>query len=193
MSLFTNLSNLFSNIGQYFKGLFESFSSQDKNTNGRGFTLIELLITVAIIAILSVVGVAVYNNVSVSTRDVKRKADLKIISSALQRYYLANGVMPNNPTPGNACRLNTTPGCLSELITGSFIQNLPEDPLGASGPGYNYYNYGPGNNKGAMIAGNLEGIAATSIAPPGSCRPFDTLNWCSTFTASTYFCFCVPH
>lgn len=55
--------------------------------NFQGFTLIELLITISIIAILAALGLAVYNSVYKASRDAKRKADLKLIQSALEQYH----------------------------------------------------------------------------------------------------------
>lgn len=51
------------------------------------FTLIELLIVVAIIGVLSVVGLIAYGNFLKNSRDAKRQSDLKIIQSALEDYH----------------------------------------------------------------------------------------------------------
>ncbi len=59
----------------------------------QGFTLIELLVVVAIIAILSVIGLAVFGGVQKSARDARRKADIDAISKAYEVTYdiQANG------------------------------------------------------------------------------------------------------
>ncbi len=52
--------------------------------NQFGFTLIELLVVVAILAILSVIGVTVYSNVQVNARDARRRSDIDAIVKALE-------------------------------------------------------------------------------------------------------------
>lgn len=78
-----------------------------------GFTLIELLITVAIIAILAVVGVAVYQNTQSSARDARRRADIDAIIQAadtakanantgiyptIDGTLFSSGVFPTDPS-----------------------------------------------------------------------------------------------
>lgn len=88
--------------------------------NSQGFTLIELLIVVAIIAVLSVIGITIFGNVQKNARDVRRKGDINAISSALelrvnripnpcnqavgtycapQNNWFASGVIPTEPLP----------------------------------------------------------------------------------------------
>jgi len=58
-----------------------------KSEDGKkGFTLIELLIVISIIAVLSVIGFAVYSNLGaqVKSRNIQRRADLDAIAKALE-------------------------------------------------------------------------------------------------------------
>ncbi len=50
----------------------------------KGFTLIELLVVVAIIAILSVIGMTLFGSVQKSARDARRRGDIDAIASALE-------------------------------------------------------------------------------------------------------------
>jgi len=53
----------------------------------KGFTLIELLIVISIIAILSVIGMAIYGSVQGNARDAKRRSDMDAIAIALEQRY----------------------------------------------------------------------------------------------------------
>lgn len=54
-----------------------------KQTN-KGFTLVELLVVVAIIAILSVIGLTVFTGAQANARDARRKADIDAIANAIE-------------------------------------------------------------------------------------------------------------
>lgn len=57
-----------------------------KSTNPKGFTLVELLVVVAIIAVLSVIGITIFSGVQKNARDARRKADISSISNALEAH-----------------------------------------------------------------------------------------------------------
>lgn len=52
-----------------------------------GFTLIELMVVVAIIGVLSVIGIAIYANAQKGVRDARRKSDVEAIASAYEQNY----------------------------------------------------------------------------------------------------------
>lgn len=56
----------------------------------RGFTLLELLVVIGIIAILMSLAAVAYSSAQKSTRDAKRRGDMKALQSALEQYYAAN-------------------------------------------------------------------------------------------------------
>lgn len=60
------------------------------------FTLVELLVVISIIGLLSTVAVVGMNSARVASRDVKRKADLRQISQAIEMFANANGYLPRN-------------------------------------------------------------------------------------------------
>lgn len=55
--------------------------------NPQGFTLVELLVVITIIAILSVIGMAVFGNIQARARDARRRADIDAISKAYEVVY----------------------------------------------------------------------------------------------------------
>src|SRR3989344_8459217 len=73
-------------------------TSSLRNRNGfttfmrteRGFTLIELLETISIIAVLSSIGLIVYQGVQSKARDSIRKSDLQKLAIALEIYAQQN-------------------------------------------------------------------------------------------------------
>lgn len=75
------------------KKLLPTFNYKLLTNNYLGFTLVELLVVVSIIAILSVVGIAVFGNVQSRARDARRTADLDSISKALETNF-TNGTYP---------------------------------------------------------------------------------------------------
>ncbi len=105
----------------------------------QGFTLVELLVVVAIIAVLSVIGITIFTGVQKGARDARRKADVEAISKALEAHFndtacggatatpycavtaanagtlFANGVIPTNPTPGGGAY--TVPGSAAATYT----------------------------------------------------------------------------
>lgn len=95
--------------------------------NKKGFTLIELLVVISIIAILSVIGITVFQGQQKSARDARRRADIESIAQAMEAQkpsgsvtykglednYFSAGIIPSDPstnTPSdevdNACGFN---------------------------------------------------------------------------------------
>ncbi len=59
-----------------------------------GFTLIELLVVIAIIALLSTLAVVALSSARQKSRDAKRLADMKQISTSLELYFNDQGSYP---------------------------------------------------------------------------------------------------
>lgn len=68
----------------------------------RGFTLIELLVVIVILGILSSIVVVYVGNSRLRARDVKRKTDVKQMSSAIEQYAIANGKYPSAVSYGGS-------------------------------------------------------------------------------------------
>ncbi len=66
----------------------------------KAFTLIELLIVVAIIGVLTGLVIIVINPEQLrrEARDVNRRKDLALISTALEQYYADNNAYPDSAT-----------------------------------------------------------------------------------------------
>ncbi|MDO8619049.1 MAG: type II secretion system protein [Candidatus Daviesbacteria bacterium] len=62
------------------------------NLHSAGFTLIELMVAIAIVAILSTVGLVVFSNAQSGARDSKRTSDLDAIAKALESKKTSGGV-----------------------------------------------------------------------------------------------------
>ncbi len=95
------------------------------SNNSGGFTLIELMVVVAIIAVLSVMGIAVFTNVQKSARDARRRSDIDAISKAWETHYS-----------------NTSPRYSTLLGTWFSSGSIPADPVNSG----SYTYTGTGTN-----------------------------------------------
>ena len=114
-----------------------------------GFSLVELLVVVTVIDILSVIGVAVYQNITSGAKDAQRKADIDAIASALGNkkisdpnqagYYLTvgdndftNGKVPADPkSTRNYCISTATDTTVPSTPSG-WDTGCPTTPAGYS-------------------------------------------------------------
>lgn len=69
----------------------------------RGFTLIELMVVIAIVAILSTLGLVVYTKVQEDARVVFTKSNLDSLSKAISNYRIFNDVFPSMGSPCEIC------------------------------------------------------------------------------------------
>lgn len=83
----------------------------------RGFTLIELLVVIAIIGVLSTLILLQLGTARSRSRDAKRIADINQLRSAVELFYDDNGYYPDSITAADI---------------GSYVTNVPSDPLQAS-------------------------------------------------------------
>jgi prepilin-type N-terminal cleavage/methylation domain-containing protein len=72
----------------------KSYSNKTK-----GFTLVELMVAIAIIAILSVVGVGVFTGAQRNARDARRRQDIEAFSSALDGNIAISATGVQSYTP----------------------------------------------------------------------------------------------
>jgi prepilin-type N-terminal cleavage/methylation domain-containing protein len=101
----------------------------------KGFTLVELLVIVSIISVLSVIGITIFGNITSSARDAKRKADLQILSDALELYFNKNnyypvanftGQAPNGPVEFSGSNDSVNPW-IPDLAP--HLAQFPTDPI----------------------------------------------------------------
>lgn len=95
----------------------------------KAFTLVELLIVVAIIAILSTIGVVAYSNAREKSKISKAKAEVGSIANAIKIYYSAEKSLPGVITSGCYAAEAT---CLAVLQTKGYIQSLSSGPDSSS-------------------------------------------------------------
>jgi general secretion pathway protein G len=106
----------------------------------RGLTLIELMIAIAILAIITTIGVPLYANAVRTARVKKAGEELRVISREFDGYRLANGLQ--------------LPASLHEIGRGERL-----DPWGVP---YCYLNYATGTGDGldwALAAGLVDPAA----------------------------------
>lgn len=117
-----------------------------------GFTLVELLIAVSVIAILSAIGVTIFSEVTVKTRNNARKNDLKQIQQALELYYETNHFYPN-PNSGVVGVESCAPvdDNFNQNRISNLLKQVPSDPKDKTV----YYEYCFLNGK-YTIKANLE-------------------------------------
>lgn len=132
----------------------------------RGFTLVELLIVVSVIAILAVIGLAIFTGIQSRGRDAARKANLTAISKAMETNYnettgqyaaladtmFASGVIPKDPLNGaSSCQTNVCKYC----VRSSSGNCAPTDPAVATAQ--------PPAGATYMVCANLEQGSPTYI------------------------------
>lgn len=134
----------------------------------KAFTLIELLVVISIIGLLSTLALVSLNGARAKARDAKRMNDLKLISDALERYYLDNERYPE-PVRWGDCSLggiaegpdvfqNRESHICSDFAFSPYFTKLPTPPK--IGEFYSYY-YDTANTQPCVLTCSME--AYTSI------------------------------
>jgi len=115
-----------------------------------GFTLIELLVVVAIIAVLTTIGILSYTQANKKARDGKRQADMEQIRSALVLYRTDNGTYPASVDWATMSPINT-------YISATSVKDPKPTP-------YTQYSYTPGAaNATFTVCATLEATTPSSF------------------------------
>ena len=128
-----------------------------------GFTLIELIVVMALIMILSVVGIGAYLQATTKSMDTQRKNDLNQIAKAIETYYTDMGKYPSD---------------LSE-VDPDYI-SIPEDP----DPSLNYvYKY---NVDGYSLFAVLQNVGDKDLIVDGFGNVFEYDESCGDLIQCNY-------
>ncbi|MDB4939854.1 MAG: gspG [Candidatus Doudnabacteria bacterium] len=96
-----------------------------RNQNQNGFTLIELLVVIAIIGLLASVVLLALNSARAKSRDAKRLADIRQLTTALELYYNDFNGYPVNGAAGLASTV------LASALVPTYVGALPLAPTPA--------------------------------------------------------------
>jgi len=136
-----------------------------------GFTLLELLVVMAILGILSTIGIGSFLSSQVKSRDAKRKSDLNNIVAALEMYYNDKGEYPGENS-FHIAGCPAYPYCEwgSEWSQATppvvYMAQLPKDPSS-----YTYFYDGGGDSY--MLFARLENLKDKDVqegSPEGGFR-----------------------
>lgn len=123
-----------------------------KVNSKRGFTLIELLVVVAIVGLLSTVGVVATGSARLKARDVRRLSDNDQLKKALALYYDNHSSYPTSSEatcvsslgscsscPCSSANWDSNSGLYQAIVTNDkLMTSLPIDPINNSNRYYRY-------------------------------------------------------
>lgn len=164
--------------------------------SNKGFTLIELIVVIAIIGIISTIGVSSFTNYLKIARDSVRIAEVNKIRKALINYknlYGTNPVDLGNTRNGigtNCCA--TCNVWNSEEFEKEFQILINAGLIDKSFPAnigdFCWYDYGWAIVMRTTLETPTEDFLRNSI---NTCRPFQGSNWCRSDLLTNDYCTCI--
>jgi len=139
-------------LPQYFRR--PDLEDHSRNFKSLGFTFVELIIVVAILGIISTIGIAVLDPLTQiqKANDTRVKSDLSQIQKALEQYYEDNGKYPSIYSATDF-RVKAADG--SVVGWGGpwhpYMNIVPKSPYSSS----NYVYYSPENGQAYYLYANL--------------------------------------
>ncbi len=116
-----------------------------------GFTLMEILIAIAIIAVLTAIGIVSYASINRNARNAKRKSDVGQIQSALELYRSDFGYYP----AVNVSGMEAAEALEDNADFLTYLSAVPVDPKQVSYT-YQALNENDGQYYGYCLAAMLE-------------------------------------
>jgi general secretion pathway protein G len=89
----------------------------DRQRTCAGFTLIEVLVVLALVSILTTMGMAQYRNSQTYAREAVLKTDLFQLRDAIDQYYADKGQWPST---------------IDALVSDGYLRKIPVDPMTSS-------------------------------------------------------------
>lgn len=125
----------------------------------RGFTLVEIMVVVAVIGILAMITIPVYESMSRRSRLTRAENDAQVLVRAVAVYVAHMGQLPPGLTlPTTDLTFLTQPAVNAQgIVAGPFLQSVPPPP----GPGWTAYELRSNGNGTYQIAISGEGLTVT--------------------------------
>jgi prepilin-type N-terminal cleavage/methylation domain-containing protein len=167
-----------------------------KNLTKKGFTLVELLVVISIIGLLSTIAIVSLGSARAKSRDTKRIADMKQVSTALEQFYSDQGGYPAvtavlaawvSPATAPTAPVTTTAGDV--VVLGSAVAKVLGSTNATSAAGTAAGTIGTANT-GTIYMGNIPAYPTPGQAGKAvDCSAFGAA-YCymsnATWTATTY-------
>ena len=109
-----------------------------RNKDQKGFTLIELLVVIAIIGLLASVVLLALNSARQKSRDAKRLADIRQVSTALELFYNTNNGYPTSAATAATMAATVPLGLVPTYIGRAPIAPTPYDGSCVNSNTYKY-------------------------------------------------------
>jgi prepilin-type N-terminal cleavage/methylation domain-containing protein len=137
-----------------------------------GFTLVELLIAMAILGILSVLGMANFQSARIKARDISKKSDLQTIAKSLEAYVNDHRTYPDSDFGKIVCQTGTVCNWGEPFVDENntiYTSRLPSDQSGStyyyesSGTSFTLYAHLENTNDPALDTSITQTCGSSSI------------------------------